>query len=478
MWHTLSRVAIVIGAIASDWILPDHLAEGVEQYDVQYSSEIMRILLSPFTKWDAVHYIKLASEGYTDEHQVAFFPLYPMLLKSGSSLLANLNINVQVGWTAHERVILAALVINFAAFIIAYQVLHRLLRYTVPSLPQKRISLATFLFCFNPAGIFFSTMYTEALFSALSWSGFYLYSQQYSLLSAVPFCLASLLRSNGSLNIVVVLLTWAARSWRDYNHSSRSGFTQLLCFLWSAVQLAVVCTAIVLPGFLYNIVHFQLLCGGEGHLNTSNSPPLAITQLARTLWDRLLPAALTLRTGSNTAQFCAANAQRVWWARSIVYPYIQEKYWNVGLFRYYQWRQVPNFLLAAPIVCIALYTVYHFDAVFGIGSEKVKNEDGGEAGVERKGGKTGTLMEQWQRRILHPAFPLVAHLCVTLAVGVLVANVQITTRLICASCPIIYVAMAHIAEQKQGKQQRMLWGYLVLYNVAGVLLHCNYYPWT
>jgi phosphatidylinositol glycan class V len=163
----------------------------------------------------------------------------------------------------------------------------------------------------------------------------------------------------------------------------------------------------------------------------------------------------------------------------MVYPSIQEKYWNVGLFRYYQWRQIPNFLLAAPIVYIALYCIYYFDTVFGVGKEKAEEEDIDEPKRKEKGKSTSTP-EQWGRRFLHPAFPLLAHLCVTLAVGVLIANVQITTRLICASCPIIYVGMAHIAEQneKEGKNQWMLWGYVVLYNVVGVVLHCNYFPWT
>jgi hypothetical protein len=124
-----------------------------------------------------------------------------------------------------------------------------------------------------------------------------------------------------------------------------------------------------------------------------------------------------------------------------------------------------------------MYSIYHYDAIFDVDMKKAKKDN-----VHERNGQekviVGNSVEVWQRRVLNPAFPLIAHLCVTLAVGVLIANVQITTRLICASCPIIYVGMAHIAEQKEGRNRKLLWGYVILYNVVGVLLHCNYFPWT
>ena len=90
--------------------------------------------------------------------------------------------------------------------------------------------------------------------------------------------------------------------------------------------------------------------------------------------------------------------------------------------------------------------------------------------------------------VLHPAFPYVVHLFALLLVGTLYAHVQITTRLICAASPIIYVGMAHIMTQVPQGQQRdhgpipsartLLIVYLVIFNVLGAFLHCNYFPWT
>ncbi len=35
-----------------------------------------------------------------------------------------------------------------------------------------------------------------------------------------------------------------------------------------------------------------------------------------------------------------------------LYSHIQGEYWGVGLLRYWRWRQLPNFLLAAPALLL------------------------------------------------------------------------------------------------------------------------------
>ena len=42
------------------------------------------------------------------------------------------------------------------------------------------------------------------------------------------------------------------------------------------------------------------------------------------------------------------------------YGYIQDKYWNVGFLRYFELRQLPNFLLAAPVIYLVLTQAARF----------------------------------------------------------------------------------------------------------------------
>ena len=42
------------------------------------------------------------------------------------------------------------------------------------------------------------------------------------------------------------------------------------------------------------------------------------------------------------------------------YGYVQDKYWNVGFLRYFELRQIPNFILAAPVICLVLTQAARF----------------------------------------------------------------------------------------------------------------------
>jgi phosphatidylinositol glycan class V len=61
--------------------------------------------------------------------------------------------------------------------------------------------------------------------------------------------------------------------------------------------------------------------------------------------------------------FCKCSATPAIWCTKfppIIYTYVQSKYWNVGFLRYWTVSQIPNFLLAAPVLLLlSSFSVYH-----------------------------------------------------------------------------------------------------------------------
>jgi len=506
MMSVVSRLGTLALSLVGDWMLEDHTPHGVESFDFQYSSNFSKTVLHPFVRWDSVHMIKIAAEGYTHEHQLVFFPLFPAFINWTASLLLSMAtlLDLNLHLTYHERLLISALSLNILFFALACAVLQSLIWIIAPNVDKRTFDAAILLFCCNPAGVFFSMVYTESAFALLSWLGFLMFAQGYDIASAIPLCLASLLRSNGSLNVIVIGFMWLRR-WSQKSETPKH--------LRADSSVLLVFSAIIMPIVLLNMVHLHILCS-ESLVCTTCLCPVDIANLLPTLSSWFLRSTdadsplLRLSTDAQTLALCELQSNALF--PPVVYAYLQSKYWNVGFLRQYQWKQIPNFLLALPIWCISTHTIYTYlctiyalwrvehgatGAVATIASakksKKKKNKGTTEilkASANITHSTTDTAMTLYTLLIERPETPYIAHLCVLLLVGMFYAHVQVSTRLICSASPIIYLGMAQLAERQDLKcvfrtplgkvAVSWIYVYVLVYSVLGTILHCNYYPWT
>ena len=144
-------------------------------------------------RWDAVHYIDVASKGYhgTD---LAFFPLYPFLIRVVGALAGN-----------H---LIAGLLVSNASFFFGLLFLYKLLEHEYDRGVARR---AIFYVSVFPSAVFFSAVYTESLFFMLTVASFYyMRAHRWWLAGAIGF-FAALTRVEGVLLVVPFVIEWYAQ---------------------------------------------------------------------------------------------------------------------------------------------------------------------------------------------------------------------------------------------------------------------------
>jgi hypothetical protein len=110
------------------------------------------VLAAPLGRWDSVWYLAIAGAGYGgDGVREAFFPLYPLLVRIAGAPLGS----ALVGGALVSTALLGA----------ALVVLHRLVALDHDRAVARNAVLVTALF---PMSFFFSAVYSESLFLALS----------------------------------------------------------------------------------------------------------------------------------------------------------------------------------------------------------------------------------------------------------------------------------------------------------------------
>ena len=157
------------------------------------------VLAAPFARWDSVWFLAIAADGYGDGQREAFFPLYPLLVRiAGAPLGSHLA---------------GGVVVSTALLGVALVLLHRLVALDHDRAVARNAVLVTALF---PMSFFFSAVYSESLFLALSVGAVYAARRDRWAWAGTLGALAAATRSAGVLLLVplLVLYLWDTGSLR------------------------------------------------------------------------------------------------------------------------------------------------------------------------------------------------------------------------------------------------------------------------
>ena len=146
-----------------------------------------------FAQFDGIFYLRIAQNGYSQFEQ-AFFPLYPLLIRSLSPVIMN-------------SYLITSLLISNISFFIGLVVFRKYLETVLPKNLRKDIKYIILCLLLFPTSFFFGASYTESLFFLLVISTFYFLTQKNYLLVALFAFLASLTRFVGVLLFIPITIS-------------------------------------------------------------------------------------------------------------------------------------------------------------------------------------------------------------------------------------------------------------------------------
>ena len=468
----------------------------------------VHMLLSGFARWDAVYFLRLAhTSTYEFEQFHAFFPFFPACICGVAACMrgALSGLGAASTLSPESLVLVAGATVTHIAFVAAAVVLYEL---SAQVLDNERLALhASVLFCFSPASIFFSAIYTESPFALASFVSMLCFSRadttgapSFSSSSALrswawflggiaAASVATAIRSNGIVLAAFGLHVVARRTWIECgcrgNQSepalcrasgSRLAIRTRVVATVRAVVVAVACTLIAIPFVRFQQYGHDLYCvakySGETLLLQERRP------------------------------WCAEEGL------SNLYAFVQSEYWNQGPFCYWTLKQIPNFLLAAPVLLLSVAMAVCYQAV------RTKAADGvtmthifmlerlvgfdtnakmiATSGYDGDGGDVGNgddANQKVRRRSVpttrsvfenRKTAAFVWH-CSALAVLMFICfHVQVATRFLFAASPALYWYVADLVERRGENSwpAHLVLTYFCVYFILGATLFSAFYPWT
>ena len=326
-------------------MIPDHNADvflpPVEEVKYNCFDKMVHFVFDGFKRWDAVYFTHISEFGYTYENCIAFFPLFPILVYLFANIFSCVGIINFNSW-----ILVSSIFVNNVIFILTALLFFQFGKRELKNSPVAYY--AAVLFCFNPASIFMSAPYSETLYffflilalSALRDNAFYA--------ASFLIALSVLCRSNGLVGIGFVLHAIGCDFIKNVtelnsSHKRVSQLQKLISYVMclnKTILKAILCFIISsFSFFAYQFYIFKLFC---------------------TPFNKYVPEHL-LHYGRYRGYKIVGDLPSSWCNNSLPfsYSYIQNHHWGVGLLKYYEFKQIPNFILALPVILLVLKSCWH-----------------------------------------------------------------------------------------------------------------------
>lgn len=457
----MSRLIVICLQFIFNILIPDHVHDAgvfIAPKDHLASKSydwIVELLFGGFRRWDAAHYLFIAEHGYVYEGTLAFQILYPFSIRFLTDICSVFLPSDFV--SIRELSLVVAVIMNIIFFVMAAQTLHHLTDIVFGD--RRKANVAVFLFCISPASIFFSAPYTESLFAWLSFSVMKMStSDKHSLNIFVPLGLSLICRSNGFVNFGFLFYFAMKQVFQEF--SIEKGVHIL-------VKIIKITVLALIPYIILQIYNYNLFCREFDFAHVNH-----VVVFAR---ENNLILSGTYSGNNDKSPWCGENIP-------ISYTYVQNTYWNVGFFKYYKIKQIPNFLWASPILFIFLFHCFKY-----LKANKNITRNLGIYGKCKEVNNSDKLMFPF---IIHGLFLTIFCICIV--------HIQVTTRLLASSSPALYWFCADyfipehdIVLKKRNTRpgasnvmqqflepKKVILLYFYGYTVMGAIMFCNFFHWT
>lgn len=445
----ISRILIVLLQMVSNYLIPDHNANVFISPKSPASNgstchSIVEQYIGGFRRWDGEYFLHIAEHGYTYENTLVFYPLFPFGVRYATNLAQTILGGADF-CEFRDLALIFAVALNTVFFTKAALILHQL---TLEIFNNHRLArIVATLFCFNPASIFFSAPYSESLFCWLSFSVM-LYCARGEIQAAVlPLALGLWCRSNGLLNFGFILHYVTRDIWTNgktnWTHFFKSFLKVLLCAIVAGAAFAVI------QSYFYS-----LYCEDN---------PFEMNEAVR----KYGIEKKFLLAGERKADWCS-------YPLPFSYSYLQSHYWNVGFLKYYEFKQIPNFLLASPI----LITIIYHSIQFIMANPNIALQ-------------LGLLQTRSNaENVKSNLFVYVVHAFALSVFCLFFVHIQVSTRMLTSSTPFIYwICAQHFQKeqhlnswkaflQPQSRFTKFIKIWFLSYFIIGTVLFSNFLPWT